>query len=146
MSTKNQQNTQDSIDQAKRRRIIKGLAAIPAMTTLASGAAMAATSSQCLDNLPRPPEGTFNYPTSGDATVNCVAENDPDFAALPSDPTVYYDQTDQEAPIRSLYNVDGADRLCIQYVDPNTGAAAAAGPNAGSDITTTASCYTSFTV
>lgn len=117
--------------QQTRRKIIKGLAGLPAMMTLASGSAFANSSSQqCLS---LDPADAKYRPTPGDREsclppedVNVIPGSDDQLAIAPNDDA-----------LRTLDNGD----YCLLYVDENGNITE---PSSSETGLVTHSCYTSF--
>lgn len=125
-------------DIAARRRIIKGLASVPAIATLSSGTARAAASSlQCIGAVS--PDVTPNLP-AGTPIYDC---KDPGVTQEYLNSGVFFDPSETiPAARKNKPSGDGAGQDCVVFVDSN-------GQNETFDSSSglnavTASCYTSF--
>ncbi len=126
------------IDAAARRRILKGLASVPAIATLASGSARAATSNlQCIGATT--PTVNPNTP-NGSPTFDC---KDPSQTQEYLSSGVFYDPSEAlPAARKTKPSGPGNGQDCVIFVDAN-------GQNETFDATVgqtavTPSCYTSF--
>lgn len=134
-----QNPTPDDAAIAARRRIIKGLAGVPAVMTLSSGAARAATSSlQCIGN----PVATS---TLNNQNLDCKSQNTP-LTQSDLNPAIYYDNTGAEAiPSARKVNpaINGTNDTCVVFVNADGTGETFDGSTPGTTAVTP-SCYTSF--
>jgi len=147
MSTDKKKLENANTQQESRRKIVKGLAGLPAMVTLASGAANAATSSQCIvDNataLDAQVTANTGNPTP---TRDCVAVGTGPGEAyeVPGSPAGVY-ETAPGTPMRMLApDNPGKDDACVVFVDEEATPLTHDINTVGDPVTS--SCYTSFTV
>lgn len=142
MTMDKQTQARPADQQQVRRRIIKGLAGLPAVMTLSNGAAAATASAlECvLDPNKYQPNVTLNTP-GGNPTMSCVPNaNEVPYLTGQG----LYQQSDLDA-VRRLNEQPGPgqNEYCVIYVDQNgveTGSFQAA--DGGTAIT--ASCYASI--
>lgn len=153
------------VEKEARRKILKGLAGIPAVMTLGSGSAhaiasvyeCAAPTAQLTDRLGNPLEGAYtpnlNTDLSGNGTndADCVNLNSVDTPpdGAPLEANVLYDNsgTTTVSPVRTRVDHDGnpanPDRACVVFVDAD--GQMFGNTQEPNTLPVTASCYVSFT-
>jgi len=147
MKPVNRPENKQTGSQEARRKIIKGIAGLPAVYTLSSGAhAATASALECVD----PASGKYTPPVNlntppGTPQYDCVPDStslrnlEPIYGSNLKD---YYDLGDTTA-VRQL-SLDGGvtnNKYCVRYVDQN-GAIVSFDPTNG--VPVTASCYASI--
>jgi len=142
--TQDKQAQAAASEQQTRRKIIKGLAGVPAVLTLSNGAQGANLSAlECITDPDRYHPPVSNNTPEADPIYDCL----PDGVVLaPGETAIYH--TDDFGAIRRLKETGpGAGEYCVVYVNadgtPVTGDEFLGGEGAHA---VTASCYTSFTV
>jgi len=121
MKPVNRPENKQTESQEARRKIIKGIAGLPAVYTLSSGARAATASAlDCLANPPTPPDpNTLNTATPPQRVRSCV---DPaDAEQYPLNPDVYFTEPDKAARLINTLPgqtpASGKDQACVIYVD-----------------------------
>lgn len=167
MSTENHPRAQPGTDQDTRRKIIKGIAGLPAVLTLASGSASAVTSIQeCalepgqnpVDDAPVPLNTDLDNPPDSVVDASCL-EYDPGVidnglvkppSGAPQLGNQFYDRGNTTPVRQQFIDGDGKEQACVVFVkddplNPGTLSTSIDGAAHGG-VPVTASCYASFTV
>jgi len=138
MSIDENKGKQDNTNQATRRHIIKGLASIPAMATLASGAALANDSSLRCRNIDPPDIGPGQECI--DSTTTTLYDSGVQIPGTGSN----FEQLDLGHALRAR-PVSTPNDSCLVYIN-ESGEWGFSDSKPTGGIPVTASCYTSFTV
>ena len=152
MKPVNRPENKQTGSQEARRKIIKGIAGLPAVYTLSSGAhAATASALDCLANPPAVPPANKPSPSTGGSLVrNC--EDSPPAIQYPGHPDLYYTVPDDAARLLNNSTATGENpttgkgQYCVVYVDSNTGVPVTFDNNVSGTTAVYASCYASIVV